>query len=118
MSIDNAVIELYEKDLKKVHKKLSIFMAIWTTVTVNTIFAAIILFAELIWEFIFRFNNDYMTDMQFVKYMLSNHTFIWVYILISLGCCRPILSIINSHTNAYKKTIKKLEERIYYMKGN
>ncbi len=118
MNTDKAVIELYEKDLKKAQKKLSVFMAIWAIVIANTILAALVLFAELIWAFIFRFNNDYMTDMQFVKYVFSNHTIIWVYILNSLGWCQPILSSINSKTNAHKKIIKNLEERIDYMKGN
>jgi hypothetical protein len=116
-NIDSELIKKYESDILYEKKKLSLFACLYSLSFINVIIAAILLFIELIWAFIFRFNHDYMTDMQFIKYILKTHTIQIVYILISLGWCQPVLSLLNNHTNIHRRKMRNLEHRLDELKG-
>jgi hypothetical protein len=116
-NIDSELIKKYESDILYEKKKLSLFACLYSLSFINVIIAAILLFIELIWAFIFRFNHDYMTDMQFIKYILKTHTIQIVYILISLGWCQPVLSLLNNHTNIHRRKIGNLENRLDELRG-
>jgi hypothetical protein len=116
-NIDSELIKKYESDILYEKKKLSLFARLYSLAFINVIIAAILLFIELIWAFIFRFNHDYMTDMQFIKYILKTHTIQIVYILISLGWCQPVLSLLNNHTNIHRRKIGNLENRLDELRG-
>lgn len=116
-NIDSELIKKYESDILYEKKKLSLFARLYSLSFINVIIAAILLFIELIWAFVFRFNHDYMTDMQFIKYILKTHTIQIVYILISLGWCQPVLSLLNNHTNIHRRKIGNLENRLDELRG-
>lgn len=116
-NIDSELIKKYESDILYEKKKLSLFARLYSLSFINVIIAAILLFIELIWAFVFRFNHDYMTDMQFIKYILKTHTIQIDYILISLGWCQPVLSLLNNHTNIHRRKIGNLENRLDELRG-